>query len=182
MSASLGLPLPGMSSGAAAAAVTAPTAYRSKIEDDIEAERKAFTSWINSKLAPRGLRVQDLFRDLSDGKALYNILEVLSGESLKVYGRLSKGNMRIQHVANMNIVFRFIRTHIPSVDVDPIEVVDCNPRAILGLVWGLIVHFTAKGARGSAGLSPHAHAHGGLSLVRAAQQEKTRRAPLTPPP
>ena len=76
-------------------------------------QKRTFTRYINSKLKARNLVVGDLYEDLKDGRVLYNFLEVLTGASLKKYGKMNSGKMRIQHVANMNVVFKFF----PDADV-----------------------------------------------------------------
>jgi len=35
--------------------------------------------------------------------------QILSGTELKKYGKMSKGKMRIQFVANLNVVFKFLK-------------------------------------------------------------------------
>ena len=51
--------------------------------------------------------IQDLYQDLQDGVVLYKLLEALSQEPLTPYGKLNKGNIKIQRVANLNIGARF---------------------------------------------------------------------------
>ena len=47
------------------------------------------------------------------GRSSTIFLEALTGASLKKYGRLNNGSMKIQRVANMNVVFAFL----PDADV-----------------------------------------------------------------
>ena len=68
----------------------------------------------------------DLFAEIQDGRLLFNLLEVLSGEDLSAYGRLTRGTMRIQLVANCAISFKFLAQHVKLVDVGPTDVVDGN--------------------------------------------------------
>ena len=46
--------------------------------------REALTNWMNVRLAARGLFVGNLFTDLSDGRILKHLLEVITGESLEM--------------------------------------------------------------------------------------------------
>ena len=49
-----------------------------------------FTNWVNVRLAKRELdSVQNLYTDLANGFPLYNLLEILSGTSLRPVGRHS---------------------------------------------------------------------------------------------
>jgi hypothetical protein len=43
---------------------------------------------VRVQIAIRMLKVEDLFTDLTDGVALYNLLEVLSKQSLAVLGKI----------------------------------------------------------------------------------------------
>ena len=92
-------------------------------------QKRTFTRYINSKLKSRSLCVEDLYEDVKTGIILYNFLEVLTGQSLKKYGKMNTGKMRIQHVANQNVVFKFF----PDADIKPPEdtifVAQLNPSA-----------------------------------------------------
>jgi hypothetical protein len=53
--------------------------------DEREAvQGRTFTKWVNSQLTrhPQGAKINDLYRDLHDGKNLIRLLHVLSGEHL----------------------------------------------------------------------------------------------------
>jgi hypothetical protein len=76
-----------------------------------------------------------------DGTILYNLLEVLSGESLAEYGKLTRGKMRIQLIANCSIAFKFLSRHVKIVDIGPTDVVDGNPKRVLGLIWAIFVYY-----------------------------------------
>ena len=45
-------------------------------------QKKTFTKWANSFIKDRGYVIDDLFKDLGDGKVLTLLLEKLSGETL----------------------------------------------------------------------------------------------------
>ncbi|PIO35783.1 hypothetical protein AB205_0116690, partial [Aquarana catesbeiana] len=61
---------------------------RSRIKalaDEREAvQKKTFTKWVNSHLAFVSCRISDLYLDLRDGRMLIKLLEVLSGEQLRL--------------------------------------------------------------------------------------------------
>jgi len=97
---------------------------------------------VNAKLAPRDIRVEHLIDDLKDGHVLYHLLEELSGNSLKDYGRLSKGKMRVQWINNVSIVFSYLADSIKTVGIGPTDVVDGNG-LVLGLIWSIMVFFFA---------------------------------------
>jgi hypothetical protein len=94
----------------------------------------AFTNWINNTLQERGLKIEggDLFAALVDGSILYNLVEVLSGDSLAQHGRLKPGKMKIQLVANCSISFNYLATVVKIGDIAPQDVVDMIPKRVLG--------------------------------------------------
>lgn len=114
-------------------------------------QRRTFTNFINAKLADRDdvPPVTRLTADLRDGAVLYALLEELSGTSLAALGRVSKPRggraaTRIDDVANLSICFRYIAQTTKVVGIGPGDVADGNETLILGLLWSLIVFFTAK--------------------------------------
>ena len=60
--------------------------------------------------------------------------------------------MRIQRVANMNIPFKYLKDTVKTVGIGPQDIVDStNETLVLGLIWSIIVFFTAKDLEGIAG-------------------------------
>ena len=59
-------------------------------------------------------------------------------------GKMTKGKMRIQHVANMNIVFKYLEQTVKVVGIGPQDIVDGNETLVLGTLWSTIVFFMAK--------------------------------------
>jgi len=53
--------------------------------------------------------VNDLFQDLSDGKLLTKLLEIISGEQL---GRPNRGVLRVQKMENVNRCLQFLATKV----------------------------------------------------------------------
>ena len=112
-------------------------------------QKKVFTNWINNKLKERIAEgkiapVFDVNSDLKNGFVLYHLLEVLSKTSMRPYGKLSKGRMKIQHIANLSVDFKYINSNIKTVGIGPQDVYDGNQRLILGLIWSVICFFTLK--------------------------------------
>lgn len=71
-------------------------------------QRKTFTKWINNKLQPRNLQVENLAQDFSDGTILINLLEVIGDETLGKYNKAPK--LRLQKIENMNSALQFIKS------------------------------------------------------------------------
>lgn len=107
----------------------------------IRIQRKTFTRWCNTFLVNRNLAIANLETDLSDGVALHNLLEILSGEKLNP--KPSKQvKMKVQKVEQINRVIRFIQAKgIKIVGIGGQDVHDGNTKLILGLIWTLILRF-----------------------------------------
>mmetsp|Transcript_9444 Transcript_9444/g.14248 ORF Transcript_9444/g.14248 Transcript_9444/m.14248 type:complete len:1276 (+) Transcript_9444:142-3969(+) len=114
-------------------------------------QKKVFTSWINNKVKIRNLLVDDLFLDLSDGIILYNLLEVLSRQSLASLGRIKPEKNKIKKIANMNTVWKYLGNTVRLVGIGPTDIVDGNSNLTLGMIWSLIVFFMAKDLGGDSG-------------------------------
>ena len=108
-------------------------------------QKKTFTRYINGKLASKGLQINDLYEDVKDGKILYHFLEALTGASLKKYGRLNNGRMKIQRVANMNVVFAFLPdADVKISNIGVLDIVEGKPKSVLGLVWSIIAFYLVR--------------------------------------
>ena len=69
-------------------------------------------------------------------------------------GKMTKGKMRIQHVANMNIVFKYLNMcNVPLVGIGPQDIVDGNPKVDVWLGW-----FARGGGGASLALAPNRRA------------------------
>eukprot|EP00045_Choanoeca_perplexa_P009106 m.85930 g.85930 ORF g.85930 m.85930 type:complete len:878 (+) comp14752_c0_seq1:81-2714(+) len=111
-----------------------------KLDDQWERQqKKTFTAWVNSHLRKRGIKCETLDGDLSDGHSLLALLEIISDETLP---KPARGKMKIHKVENVGKALKFIKEK--KVDVTSIaaeEIVDCNLKMTLGLIWMLILRF-----------------------------------------
>jgi len=48
----------------------------------VRIQRKTFSRWCNNFLSQRQMGIENLDKDLADGFALHNLLEILSNESI----------------------------------------------------------------------------------------------------
>nr|CAD7427986.1 unnamed protein product [Timema monikensis] len=84
------------------------------------------------------MEVEDLFTDLADGRKLLKLLEIISGEKL---GKPNNGKMRVHRVENVNKSLAFLHTKVRLESIGAEDIVDGNPRLILGLIWTIILRF-----------------------------------------
>ncbi|XP_061385003.1 spectrin beta chain, non-erythrocytic 1 isoform X2 [Danaus plexippus] len=101
-------------------------------------QKKTFTKWVNSFLQKARMEVEDLFVDLADGRRLLKLLEIISGERLP---RPNSGRMRVHKIENVNKSLSFLHTKVRLESIGAEDIVDCNPRLILGLIWTIILRF-----------------------------------------
>lgn len=78
-------------------------------------QERAFTKWVNSHLKRRGLMVEDISKDLSDGVKLINLYEAISEESLGKYYKEPK--MKFHQIANLNTVVDKINGFVSSAGI-----------------------------------------------------------------
>ncbi|BFZ07506.1 hypothetical protein BsWGS_10543 [Bradybaena similaris] len=107
-------------------------------DERVYIQKKTFTKWANAFLEKARMEIRDLFTDLADGKMLMKLLEIISGEQL---GRPNKGVLRVQKVENVNRCLKFLATKVYFENIGAEDIVDGNPRLILGLIWTIILRF-----------------------------------------
>lgn len=84
------------------------------------------------------MEVDDLFVDLADGRKLLKLLEIISGEKL---AKPNNGKMRVHKIENVNKSLAFLHTKVRLESIGAEDIVDGNPRLILGLIWTIILRF-----------------------------------------
>lgn len=107
-------------------------------EERLHIQKKTFTKWMNSFLVKAKMEVEDLFTDLADGIKLLKLLEIISGEKL---GKPNNGRMRVHKIENVNKSLAFLHTKVRLESIGAEDIVDHNPRLILGLIWTIILRF-----------------------------------------
>ncbi|KRZ97224.1 Spectrin beta chain, non-erythrocytic 5 [Trichinella sp. T8] len=121
-------------------------------DERVSIQKKTFTNWCNKYLdsIPKEydeetmsfrspLHVNDIFVDLCDGIVLMKLVEIICGENL---GRPNRGRMRVHKIENLNRVLGFLkRKRIPFENIGAEDILDGNPRLILGLIWTMILRF-----------------------------------------
>lgn len=108
----------------------------------IATQRKAFMRWANTYLESQAiLPLENLAPDLADGVKLIQLLEIIGGESLGRY--YANPRLRVQKAENVNIALDFIKHRgIMVYNIGAEDIIDCNLKLVLGLLWVLILRFT----------------------------------------
>ncbi len=78
-------------------------------QERINVQKKTFTKWCNSFLSKFGMEIDNLFKDLEDGKRLIKLLEAISGEKL---GKPNQGRMKVHKIENVNRALAFIQSKV----------------------------------------------------------------------
>jgi actinin alpha len=100
-------------------------------------QEKTFTKWVNGKLVKSGSKgIENIFRDLCDGVKLARLLMALQEESVEYN---PEPYTRIQKMENVERILMFIKKkNVKLINIGPEDIVDGNPKLILGLIWSLI--------------------------------------------
>ena len=83
-------------------------------QERINVQKKTFTKWCNSFLSKYGMEIENLFKDLEDGKRLIKLLEAISGEKL---GKPNQGRMKVHKIENVNRALAFIQSKVKKVQL-----------------------------------------------------------------
>jgi len=107
-------------------------------------QRKTFTGWVNNHLKKRGLKIESIENDLSDGLMLINLLEIIADEVFP-FKYDKKPRMRIQSVQNVGFALKFIEQKgVKLAGIGAEEIVDKNLKMALGMIWTIILRFAIQ--------------------------------------
>ncbi|KAJ3731291.1 actinin-like protein [Lentinula guzmanii] len=113
---------------------------RSRDVQDVQ--ERTFCKWLNTKLESNGYPpMSSLIKDLSDGVKLIQLMEIMGDVSLGRYNKTPR--MRVQKAENVNKALEFITSRgVKLTNIGPEDIIDGNPKLILGMIWTLILRFT----------------------------------------
>lgn len=114
----------------------------SKLPAWVATQQKAFTRWANTYLQSQDIPpLVNLAPDLSNGVRLIQLLEIIGAESLGRYYLNPK--LRVQKAENVNTALEFIKHRgVMVYNIGAEDIIDCNLKLVLGLLWVLILRFT----------------------------------------
>ncbi|XP_031437264.2 nesprin-2a [Clupea harengus] len=117
---------------------TGTSRYTETVEQE-QIQKRTFTNWINAQLSKRTPPsvVLDLFTDLQDGMRLLDLLEVMSGQSM----RRERGHGVFQHRGNIETALNFLKSKsVKLVNINIPDLIEGRPSIVLGLIWTIILH------------------------------------------
>eukprot|EP01105_Mastigella_eilhardi_P027309 TRINITY_DN835_c1_g1_i1.p1 TRINITY_DN835_c1_g1~~TRINITY_DN835_c1_g1_i1.p1 ORF type:complete len:773 (-),score=204.32 TRINITY_DN835_c1_g1_i1:2823-5141(-) len=117
-----------------------PEAISADKEKWVEIQKKTFTRWINTYLRQRDMRVEELSTDLADGLNLHALLELISEKKLPTINK--RPRMRAHKLENCTKCVEFLQEQgLKLVGIASPDIVDCNLKLILGLIWTIILRY-----------------------------------------
>jgi filamin len=112
----------------------------------VNIQKRTFTRWMNAFLKKRGLKVDDIATQLSDGLLLINLLEIISGKQFQTYNKNPRH--RAQKLENCSACLNFVKSEgLKLVAIGPEDIVDPKLKLILGLIWTIILRYQIQKGR-----------------------------------
>jgi hypothetical protein len=109
---------------------------------------KTFQNWVNSQLAQRQMKLNDLITDLQDGVFLSELLEIISGKVIphkKAGADLDLRHKKIDNLSNaMKFVSELYKEAGLKVETSAEDIADCRCVPILGMIWVIILKFAVS--------------------------------------
>lgn len=117
-------------------------------------QQRTFLRWMNMKLKEGNFDQIDSIGAIETGQPLYELFEVLSGNSVTPVYQQPK--TRFQKVENLQRILDFIKDHeqLPLYNIGPEDIVDGNMKLILGLFWTIISKYSVTNDPGNTGKKP----------------------------
>ena len=141
-----------------------PKRRGSKAANQARMQTKAFTKWANSHLKTKGIKMDDITKDLSTGLNLCYMLSSMTGDTIKPPNSAKKLNKKTQReirsLENINKALKFIQEE-KGINLEGLigsrNIFEGDVTMILGLVWTLILRlqiseFELDGVAGEKGL------------------------------
>ncbi|RMZ92824.1 spectrin beta non-erythrocytic 1-like [Brachionus plicatilis] len=87
------------------------------------------------------MKINNLFKDLEDGKCLIKLLEIVSGEKLE---KPNQGRFIVHKIENLNIALNFLKSQVWLENIGAEDILSGNPKLILALIWSIILRYNFK--------------------------------------
>ncbi|CAL5970324.1 Calponin_homology (CH) domain-containing protein [Hexamita inflata] len=136
---------------------------------------KYFLKWVNYKLRPRSVKIENIAEDFSDGIKLVTLLEQLSG--VKNTTRMVEPKNEIFKLQNLNVAMTMAVKMVKNLQVNGRNFISGTPtdvKLILGFIFDLVLHYQVDdidmdGLKGKEGLlmwcQKNTANHDGVSIL-----------------
>lgn len=110
-----------------------------------ETQIKVFSRWCAKHLRVRNIPFETLRTEFSNGVKLINLLEIIGGEKMDGRWHANPKN-RFQMLENCQLAIHYITEikKIKLIGIHPEDIVDCNLKLTLGLIWSCILKFVIE--------------------------------------
>ena len=110
-----------------------------------ETQIKVFSRWCAKHLKVRNISFESLRNEFSDGVKLINLLEIIGNEKMDGRWHAHPKN-RFQMLENTQLAIHYITDikKIKLIGIHPEDIVDCNLKLTLGLIWSCILKFVIE--------------------------------------
>ncbi|KAL5004346.1 hypothetical protein ScPMuIL_017802 [Solemya velum] len=103
-------------------------------------QKNTFKNWVNEQLKPKGLLIQDLRTDISDGLYLVVLVEALQRRTLS--GVVREPGNQYERIQNITVALEAITAdNVKIVTIDSTHIAEGNVKLILALLWQLILRY-----------------------------------------
>ena len=109
---------------------------------------KTFQNWVNSQLARREMKLNNLITGLHDGVFLSELLEIISGKVIPHKKAGSDLDLRHKKIDNLSNAMKFVSEIYKEagfkVETSAEDIADCRTMPILGMIWVIILKFAVS--------------------------------------
>ncbi|RUS80146.1 hypothetical protein EGW08_012103, partial [Elysia chlorotica] len=110
----------------------------------LQIQRNTFSNWVNESLRPRGIVIDDVRTDLSDGVTLVALVEALTKE--KVPGAVPRPSNQYQKLQNITVALDALRKDgVKLINIDSSDILSAELKLVLALVWALVHRYQVGG-------------------------------------
>jgi len=108
----------------------------------IRQHQRIILTWVNLQLIERGMHISDLHKDIRDGIALINLLEILTGRSIKEYHKNPSSVQ--QKLQNCDLLIQFLNKLEVKSSAQPVDIFNGNMSILFGMLYVLVKRLKDK--------------------------------------
>jgi len=101
----------------------------------IRQHQQILVTWVNLQLTERSMHISDLHKDVRDGVALINLLEILTGCSIRYHKQPSSVQQKLQ---NCDLLLQFLNILDIKSETKSVEIYNGHMSVLFGLLYVLV--------------------------------------------